>query len=122
MNAPIKMHFDDKLTAYVVRMPHRISLLALQHWKDNLYRVIADRDVSSISLLIDSNTHDFESLEALRYLRYILSTDPVLSRVQRAAFVAPKQYRPPEVVSDQEAYFNHFEEAYSWLEKQNQRL
>ena len=111
----VAMRLEGKTGAYVVRLPDKITLTSLKIWGEELFRA-ATASPTAITLLIDSNTHDFESIEAMRYLRDLLSTEPVASRLARVAFVAQARFRQAEVVSAQEAYFNNIEDAVRWLE------
>ena len=111
----IDMRFDDPASVYVVRLPDPIRLAALKQWELTLSRIARASSRQPLTLLIDSGIHHFESLEALRYLRTLLSSGPIASALVRVAFVAPARFRPEEIVSDREAYFNRFEDALAWL-------
>ena len=69
-------------------------------------------------MLIDTNKHEFESIQCLKLLREFFTTNVVIqTNVGKVAFVQPKNYRGPHVVSEIEAYFESTEEAYKWLEE-----
>lgn len=71
-----------------------------------------------IVLLIDTNLHQFESVQCLKGLRDFLTMNPVIqSRKVKAAFVKPENVMPSHIKSEFEAYFHSYDEAYKWLER-----
>ncbi len=69
-----------------------------------------------MALLLDTNKHQFESIECLKFLRDLISNE-VIHRLSSVAFVQPREYRTPEVPSSTEGYFDNFEDAYTWLQQ-----
>ena len=110
------MGYDDEISALVVRMPDFITLNMLKRWKDefllSLNQIVGQEKVA---LLIDTNTHQFESIACLKLLRDLTNEPQVIGRISRVAFVGPSQYKQPEVVNSSEAYFSQFEKAHNWL-------
>lgn len=112
----IQTRFDADLNAYLVKFPVFITLGCLHDWGKMFVTELQSRD-SGTALVIDTNQHDFESVECLRWLRMFLVGEPIIrSSVYRVAFVQPSEHRRPEVVSDVEAYFSSVEEACRWLQ------
>lgn len=71
---------------------------------------------SGLCLLLDTNSHDFESVECLKWLREFLTQEKVLTQaIIKVAFVQPETYRASEVISDSVAYFNDSDSARKWL-------
>lgn len=90
-------------------------LKALKGWEQAFLQALEEQP-GEIGLLFDSHRHDFESVECLQWLRAFFTTEArIRSQVNRVAFVRPAQYRVPEIVSDEEAYFVHVADARSWL-------
>jgi hypothetical protein len=115
MEQTVKMLFDETISAHIVRLPEIIELSSLMAWGNTLKQVTASTP-DGVVLLIDSNIHNFTSIECTQYLRSLLSTDPsVAPKLKRVAFVAPNSYRMPEEVSEREAYFCKYDDAYNWL-------
>ena len=117
MTGRIQVKFDEKLKGYIVSMPDFISLSAIEEWKDRF-----DIDLISIPsdqqarLLIDTNQHQFESIQCLKSLREFFANNSVIqSNGVKVAFVQPANFVEPQIRSEREAYFESFEEAYKWL-------
>lgn len=117
MTDGIQVKFDEKLKGYIVSMPDFISLGAIEEWKDRF-----DNDFKSIPtgqdvmLLIDSNQHQFESIQCLKSLREFFANNSVIQTNNvKVAFVQPANFVEPQIKSEREAYFESFEEAYEWL-------
>lgn len=117
--SPIETTFDAEVDSFIVRMPENITLNALKVWHDKFMTLLRERvENGKVSILLDTNKHKFESIECLKLLRKLLNDEPLIkTSISKIAFVAPKQYREPEVVSTEEAYFLHFEDALNWLRK-----
>jgi len=109
----------SEIRALIVRMPALITLNMLNDWSAQLLYMLNEcAEGEKITLLLDMNTHNFESIECLKYLREFLSCNQQIKNiVSRAAFVQPEQYRKPEIVSSEEAYFSKFEDAYYWIKQ-----
>lgn len=116
MSSNITTKYDDEINAFVVRMPDFITFSDLSQWKaDFLLALNGINEQNKAAILIDTNSHQFESIDCLKLLRE-LSREPKVSRcISRAAFVGPSEYREPEIIDDAEGYFSNFEEAYRWL-------
>lgn len=111
----ITLQYDKKVQSYIARCPAAITMDALVAFRQQLHsRVGATTSGGRDGLLFDSNTHQFESIACLKYLRDTF-TPQLRQKIVRVAFVAPRAYREPEIVSQGEAYFNDFESAYLWL-------
>ncbi|MCU7917187.1 MAG: hypothetical protein KZQ95_02370 [Candidatus Thiodiazotropha sp. (ex Epidulcina cf. delphinae)] len=113
----IKTNYGRKIGAYMVYMPEHIAIRTLENWTNEFERTLEEREnPQEFSLLLDTNRHDFESIECLKYLRGFLHK---LSRMQggliKIAFVQPAKYRVPGIVSSSEAYFSNTLEAKNWL-------
>lgn len=115
----MKTKFDPELNAFVVRMPDFITLEELKTWSRDFLKILKEKsNLQTVSLLLDTNTHAFESIECLKFLReFLTGLNQMKSGLCRGAFVAPIKYREPEVVSSKEAYFSHFEDARVWLKE-----
>lgn len=115
--SPIESKFDDEIDAFIIRMPENITLSALEIWQNEFLALLHERaENEKVSILLDTNKHEFESIECLKLLRNLLVDEPLIKNgISRVAFVAPKQYREPEIISPKEAYFSRFEEALNWL-------
>lgn len=111
----INTKYCQDIESYLARFPKWVSLGALKAWGSELTLELQARS-GPAGLLLDTNCHDFESIDCLKWLREFLTEAPaVRSRINRVAFVQPIQYRTPEVVSESEAYFTTVKEAYQWL-------
>lgn len=108
--------YDPIIEAYVVSFPSEVSLHSLSAWGCEFIRVLDARADRTAGLLVNTNTHGFESVDCLRWLRDFFAKEYSVKRgIDRVAFVQPIQYRVPEIVSDYEAYFSTVEDARKWL-------
>jgi hypothetical protein len=99
----------------VVKLPRRVSLETLQKWGSEFIQELQIQH-SDVGLLFNTNTHDFESIDCLKWLRKFFSEEHVVKNsISRVAFVQPIQYRRPEVVNRSVAYFATVHDAYHWL-------
>lgn len=111
----IQTQFDEALGSFIVTLPEFVTLEALKGWEQAFLQALEEQPGES-GLLFDSDRHDFESVECLQWLKAFFTKEArVGSQINRVAFVQPAQYRAAEIVSDQEAYFVHVEDARSWL-------
>jgi len=116
MDTQIDTKYDRKIDSFVVRMPGFISLNALKTWKKEFLATLSQiNDHDKKGVLIDTNNHQFESVECLKYLRELFSEPQIKRSISRFAFVSPGRYRKPEIIDYSEGYFLSFEEAYRWL-------
>lgn len=116
MSGPVTTKYDDVILAFVVLMPRFITLHALMQWKSELLESLREmKGNEKAALLIDTNSHQFESIECQKLLRGVFSDREIIRRISRTAFVVPRQYREPEIVDSTEGYFSRFEDAYRWL-------
>lgn len=115
----IETTFEKELNAIIVYMPELITLSALECWREQLLKLLTKLDQNGkVALLLDTNRHDFESVECLKLLRELLSNEPrVRENISRVAFVQPGHYKEPEIVSPTEAYFSQRKEACEWLKQ-----
>ena len=110
----MEIHTKKEDNCYVVTFPDYISLESMKNWGFKIKSNIVGG--KGLSLLIDTNSHNFESMECLKWLRDFLSEETSGSQaIDRVAFVQPVTYRIPEVVSDCEAYFSDIDSARKWL-------
>ena len=117
----INTTFEKDINAFVVCMPENITLKVLKLWKKEFLQSLTEGERSKKSgLLLDTNKHQFESIECLKLLRNILSNKQTKQYISTFACIQPIQYRKPNIVSSEEGYFANFEDAYSWL--QNKQL
>ncbi len=111
----VQTTFDDSINVFIVSMPSYIDLEELNIWSQHFLKNLEKR-AEKVGLLLDTNLHEFESVECLKFLRQFLAKESLIkSRISRVAFVQPLKYRQPEIVSDIEAYFSNVEEAHKWL-------
>ena len=115
----VQIKHDTELPGYVISMPDFVTLEMLTEWKQQFDLILENiSENSQLKLLIDTGKHDFESVACLKFLRDYLSDTPAFQKkFVRAAFVAPANFVQPHIVSQMEAYFNVFSNAYLWLKK-----
>ncbi len=113
----IESKYDDELEAYLVSFPERISYEALSKWGIEFQKILdSGEHQKPVALLLDTNKHDFESIECLKLLREILTQFSKMNKgIYKIAFVRPVDYGKPGVVDLNEAYFSSVEKAKSWL-------
>ena len=98
----------------IVRFPEYITLDCLESWSGKFKTSLVGK--AGLSLLLDTNLHNFDSVECLKWLRKFLTQENVvIQAIDKVAFVQPEAYRQSEVVSDSEAYFNNIIRARKWL-------
>ncbi len=107
--------FDTNINAYIVTLPESISLQILTDWGAEFATQLGNES-GRVNFLFDFNTHHFESIACLKWLRDFLGSEQFTSTIHKAAFVQPVEYRPPEIVSDSEAYFASMKDALEWLQ------
>ncbi len=111
----IQTQYDEDLRSFIVTLPGFVTLEALIGWEQAFLRALKNQP-SQVGLLFDSNSHNFESIECLRWLKAFFTEEASIgSQVNRVAFVQPAQYKAAEIVSDLEAYFVNVQDARSWL-------
>lgn len=117
MRDEIESKYDEAMGAYLVSFPEHVTYEALSKWGVEFQEILVSRGQQKPeALLLDSNKHDFETIECLKFLREILTQFANMKNgICKIAFVQPTNYRKPEVVSLSEAYFASAEEAKSWL-------
>ena len=102
----IHTDYHSDIESYVVSLPGGVSYSALKNWGIEFIRELQTRS-GTAALLFNTNAHNFESIDCLKWLREFFAKEDVFtSTIRRVAFVQPIQYRSPEVVSDTEAYFS----------------
>jgi len=114
----INTTFEHDIHTFIVRMPENITLETLNFWGRKFLQSLTKNEKSA--LLLDTNKHQFESIECLKLLREILSNEKIKNNISKFAFVQPRHYREPNIINEKERYFNNFEDAYCWL--QNNQL
>jgi len=98
----IEIHYDEKIDGYVISMPDFISLEILEEWQERFNIELSSKmDDAPFKLLLDSNKHDFESIQCLKILRDYLSE--LREVIDRVAFVAPANFVEPHIESESEA-------------------
>ena len=111
----IHTEFDKEINAYIVNFPSRVVLDVLKLW-GSIFSEELEGQSGKVGLLLNTNAHDFDSIECLKWLKeYLTKETVVVSHVSRVAFVQPAEYRSPEVISKSEAYFANIEDAMEWL-------
>ena len=117
MSEEIESKYDEEIRTYTVFFPEHVTFENLSNWKIKFQEKLDTRlRPRSEALLLNSNIHDFESIECLKYLREALTHFANLENgIHKIAFVQPAQYREPEIISKNEAYFVNTEEAKLWL-------
>lgn len=111
----IQTIFDDSTNVYIVSMPKYITLEALRIWSQFFLKILEERS-RKVGLLLDTNLHEFESVECLKFLReFLTNKKQVKSRISRVAFVQPLRSGQPEIISNNEAYFSDIGKAHKWL-------
>ncbi len=117
MNMQINTTFDNNINSIIVRMPEEITFEILKLWEEELLELISKiEENEDISLLIDTNKHNFKSIECLKLLREILSNAHTKYSFSKFAFIQPRQHREPNIINSKEGYFINFEDAYCWLQ------
>ena len=111
MSSGIRFEFDPQLPGYVAVMPPYVTLPMI----DDLRRKVtaAFAAPAGHGLLVDTNRHEFESIECLKALRATLGD--IADHCRAVAFVQPAAYREPHIASPREGYFASFAEAHAWL-------
>jgi len=118
MNNNIQVSYDEIVKGYIIKMPELVSLNAIEEWKKEFSVDLNSLPLSQrFVMLIDTNKHEFESIQCLKSLRDFFTTNAdVQSKCVKVAFVQPKEYIEPCIKSEIEGYFGNYEEAYKWLE------
>lgn len=113
----VKIIFNKEIDAIIVKMPELITIKELQIWREAFFECLAQYSSSKkVAVLLDTNNHDFESIECLKLLRQILSDGQEIGEgISRIAFVQPKQCKEPGIASKTEAYFSKTEDAIEWI-------
>jgi hypothetical protein len=121
MGGHIHTKFDQEINAFIILMPEYITPNELSIWSKKFLKLLRKwAEKKKVKLLVDTNRHQFESIECLKLLRNLLSNDwQVQNSISKVAFVQPRQYRKPEIISPAEAYFSNFEDAHIWLRQQS---
>ena len=110
--------YDKNINALIVKMPEKITFEELELWKDRFLLSLEEtKQHKNLSLLLDTNQHQFESIMCLKLLRDILSIKQVQNHISKVAMVQPEQYREAKIHSKTEAYFSSFDAAYDWLQR-----
>ena len=119
MSENIRVSFDKKINGYIISMPEFISLNSIEEWKNKIDLELKSLPLNQkVVMLIDTNKHEFESIQCLKSLREFFTSNAVIQfNIVKVAFVRPKSYGEPHIKSEFEAYFESVEEAYKWLER-----
>ena len=80
------IEYAPQIHGFVISMPNRITLAALEDFGNRLLIVFGRMEKRKYNLLIDSNRHDFESIACLKKLRDILEEPQVAKKCERVAF------------------------------------
>ncbi len=64
----IQTRFDAGLDAFVVKFPEFVTLSCLRDWGD-VFLLELESHSNNVALLLDTNQHNFESVECLKWLR-----------------------------------------------------
>lgn len=119
---PITTHLDDTLNAFVVTFPDNVRLAELHAWREAFLILIREQPRHPRpALLLDTAGHEFESIACLKLLRALFSEEKQAKNAfSRVAFIQPRHYREPEILSPVEAYFTDAPAARAWLARQRQ--
>ena len=119
MEDRIEIKFDKRINGYVVTMPDFVTLDIIEEWKDRFDQELKTiRNSNNYALLIDTNKHNFESIQCLKSLREYLTDSTILKSIfSRAALVSPAKFMAPIIKSEVEAYFDNLDDAYKWLKE-----
>ncbi len=112
----INTTFEHNINAYIVHMPENITFEELSFWSKEFLQSLSKSKSEKCTLLLDTNRHQFESIASLKLLRDILSDEKVKHCISKFAFIQPRQYREPNIISPKEGYFTNFEDAYRWIQ------
>ena len=113
----INTTFKHDIDTFVVHMPENITLKSLNFWKKEFLQSLNDRErTKKCALLLDTNKHQFESIECLKLLRDILSSEQTKDHISTFACIQPRQYREPCIVNSKEGYFSNLKDAYHWIQ------
>lgn len=105
---------NKKNDCYLVTFPDYVTLACLIEWGDKFSSKL-DGELHQ-RLLLDSKLHRFESIDCLKWLRAFINELCVVNNsIDTVAFVQPSNYREPEIVSANEAYFSKLADAQKWL-------
>jgi len=122
MKEHIQVRFDERISGYVISMPEFICLNAIEQWIDEFGKELSTLPQGSrITLLIDTNLHQFESIQCLKRIRAFLTTNKQVVNASHVvvAFIAPASHIEAHIKSESEAYFETRSDAYRWLEGMN---
>lgn len=110
----IENSYFKSANIFLIQLPDFVTLNALKSWSERFISVLKAQ--SEVAVVLDTGSHNFESIECLKYLKSFLMEDPVVIRhVVKIAFVSPKGHRPAEIVSEVEAYFSEQDDALQWI-------
>lgn len=115
----IKTNYDDASGAFVIHFPEYTTFAELQSWGENFRKILLKQEHNhKPGLLLDTNSHNFESILCLKFLRsFLQEITQIDNGINKIAFIQPVQYRQPEIANSYQAYFSKFEEAYQWLQQ-----
>lgn len=119
MHTQIETSYDDQIRSFIIWMPEYTTLNALKKWRSELLTYLEKIKIQEkIALLIHTNTHEFESIACLKFMREFLTLEhKIVSRISRIAFVQPSQFQEPEIKNSNLGYFTCFKGAHSWLKE-----
>jgi hypothetical protein len=119
MSNNIQVLYNEKISGHVIQISEFVSLNALEEWKKRVGLDLKSLPFGQrVVMLMDTNRHEFESLQYLKKLRDFFTTNVVIqSNGIKVASVQPKIYLEPHIISKVEAYFESVEEVYKWLEE-----
>ena len=112
----INSKYNKDLNILIVTLPDYIKIHDLNIWKSEFIATLSHSE-DQTALLIDTNLHDFESIECLKLLRQLFDEPIVKEKIKKTAFVSPEKYKKAELTSVIEAYFESLDKAYNWLKK-----
>ena len=119
MRQNIQTRFDESINGYVVSMPELISFEAINEWRESINKELKSlQNNQKVVILIDTNKHQFESIQCLKSIRELFTNNEVIqSNGVKAAFVQPQSYMEPHIKSESEAYFDNVSSAFKWLQE-----
>ena len=119
MNSSIHISYDDTMKGYVIKMPETASLEDIESWRNEFSTELKSLTSNQkFVILIDTNRHDFESIQCLKSIReFLTDNENIKSKCMKVGFVQPEKYMEPHIKSEYEGYFESFDDAYTWLKR-----
>ena len=117
MKNRVTINFDSNINSIVITLPKRTRLDELQQANMDFLAILDKLGEQPFCLLLDAGCHEFDSLEAQKYLREMLSIDQMFNNCKKFASVAPEGFIASGSPTDRAAVFSQFQGAYNWLKE-----